>query len=521
MNNSILSVENIRESEGFTMQNEPITSIELMERAGQAFVNELEQATDLEAFSEIFVFCGPGNNGGDGLAIARLLAVKGYRTNVVLCLASNSHTSNEFNLNLKRWEELSFKTSNTSTLSFEENTLISFPVDSLIIDALFGIGLSRPLTDIFAKTVTSINHSEQYVIAVDVPSGLYLDEHTPQNNTVIRAHRTFTFQFYKLAYLLPETYSYTGEISILDIGLQLPPESANFTPYHLIRRELLLPFLHPINQYAHKGTQGHGLLIAGSVNMPGAAFLSAIGALRGGIGKVTVHTPAKVAQFLPVAIPEAILSIDKDEQHFSFIDLEKHSSTSAIAVGPGLGTHQATAGALKNLLDEIQSPIILDADALNILAESKTWLTYLPKYSILTPHIKEFERLSGKSEHDFDRLRKVKAFATQYEVIVILKGAHSVIAMPDGKLFFNTTGNAGMATAGSGDVLTGLLLALLAGGYPPPIAALLAPFIHGLAGDIALTKGESVESLIASDLTFYFGEAFRTLRPSTITHKKS
>lgn len=504
----ILPVNLIRESENFTIEHEPIASIDLMERAATSFVEHLFKHHDLPPLSQIAVFCGPGNNGGDGLVIARLLAQNGFQVNALICTAEGNPT-NEFSVNLERLKTLQLSNLTIKQVDSTESLRSVNLSPILVIDALFGIGLSKPLTGYFAEIVHFINALKSVVIAVDVPSGLYPDTHTPKNNACIFADLTFTFQYQKLGYLLPENEKRVGQVSVIDIGLLLPP---NTNPLQLtIDDELISKLLMKPSLFAHKGINGHGLLIAGSGDMPGAALLGAKSAMRGGIGKVTVHTPANVVSILAGFLPEAVISSDANPYCFSNIDLENFPTINAIAIGPGLGQNQKSAVALSTLIDEIHSPMIFDADALNILANNKTWLSYLPEYSILTPHFKEFERLTGKAENDFDRLEKLTHFAKRYTVIVILKGANSAIAMPDGKLYFNTSGNPGMATAGSGDVLTGLLLAQLAKGYPPEIAAMIAVFIHGLAGDIAVQEKESFESLIATDIIEHLGEAFRLM----------
>lgn len=504
----ILPVNLIRESEKFTIENEPITSVDLMERAGTSFVEYLLKHHDLSSFSQIALFCGPGNNGGDGLVIARLLAQNGFQVNTLICTNASKPTD-EFSINQNRLTNLHLSNLKITTIDTIK-TLLSINLSSaLVIDALFGIGLSKPLNGYFAEIVNYINTLQSIVIAVDVPSGLYPDIHTPKNNICIQADLTFTFQYLKLAYLLPENEKQVGQVSVIKIGLIDPPEDSILQI--TIDKELIGKLLVKPSHFAHKGSNGHGLLIAGSVDMPGAALLGAKSAMRGGIGKVTVHTPVCVVPILAGFLPEAVISRDVHQDYFSGMDIEQFPSINAVAIGPGIGQNKKSAVALSTLIDEIRSPMIFDADALNILADNKTWLSYLPEYSILTPHFKEFERLAGKAENDFDRLERLKQFAKRYTVIVILKGANSVIAMPDGKLYFNTTGNPGMATAGSGDVLTGLLLAQLAKGYPPEIAAMIAVFIHGLAGDIAIRNKESFESLIASDIIESFGEAFHDI----------
>lgn len=504
----IASVPTVRQSEIFTMKNEPISSIDLMERAGTQLSNHLMDDFKLVAHTQIVIFCGPGNNGGDGVVIARQLALQGCRV-VTVCVTENDKTSPDFAANLERYRQL-LPTHKNASLTDYKNFEDSYhgDEDCLVVDALFGIGLSRPLSGFYASVVQFINGMNQTVVAVDTPSGLFLDGHTPENAAVVHAHYTYTFQWQKWAYLLPENEERVGHVKVLDIGLQIP-DNVSFTG-QLIDHEFVRSFYVAPKMYAHKGSNGHGLLLAGSKNMPGAAVLAATAALRAGIGKVTVHTTSNVAQIFPSVLPEAILDIDQQEKCLSVCKWENMPPLQAIAIGPGIGTAAPTVALLKDLLSEVHSPVIFDADALNILAENKTLLAYLPAYSILTPHFKEFERLAGKVENDFERLEKLKDFAKKHKVVVVLKGHHSVVAMPDGKMFVNTTGNAGMATAGSGDVLTGVLLACMAKGYPAALAALLAVYVHGLAGDCALTT-QSMESMIASDICRNLGSAFKQI----------
>ena len=295
---------------------------------------------------------------------------------------------------------------------------------------------------------------------------------------------------------------------MIDIGLRLPADDYKL---QLIGQETIKNLLHRPYKYTHKGSMGHGMLIAGSADMPGAAILAATAALRGGIGKVTVHSSSKVCDLLPMSIPEAILSRDTNEKSFSRIDFERHPGINAVAIGCGIGKSEAAVQGLKSVLDEVGDPLILDADALNILAEEKTWLGFLPARSILTPHLKEFERMAGKADNDFDRIERLQQFVRKYGVIVILKGAHTTVAMPDGRVFFNTTGNPGMATAGSGDVLTGLLLALLSQGYAPEAAALVGVYLHGAAADCAVAQQGHPSAIIASDIPKCFGKAIQLI----------
>jgi len=277
----------------------------------------------------------------------------------------------------------------------------------------------------------------------------------------------------------------------------------------ILTKEAIQKIYIPVPKFAHKGSNGLGLLIAGSKNMPGAAILSAKAAMRSGLGKILVHAPSKVIDKLILFLPEALIYRDNHFMFFSSLP-PAVSYCNALAVGPGIGKDPVTAKALFELFQSLSYPVIVDADALNILADNKEWLNDLPKNSILTPHITEFDRLTGKSKHRFERLQKSKDFAQKYQVIVVLKGHYSTITMPDGNIFLSTTGNQGMATAGSGDVLTGILLGLLVKGYSPENAAKLGVYLHGLAGDLSLGN-QSHESLIASDVIENLGKAFKVI----------
>lgn len=507
----ILTVEETRQCEQHTICSEPISSLDLMERAGIACADEIYPNLLIDDFSSAFVFCGTGNNGGDGLVIARHLhhQWKGPIT-VVLCQTESPRHSTEMQTNLERWNAIVNTCEETRTVLFSKDIASELDANSLIIDAIFGIGLSRPATGVYAEAIQLINASDAYVYAIDTPSGLYADKHTPHDSAVVMADETLTIQYQKLPFLLPEIYPFCGHVTQLDIEM-LPPTDLKWSRELLIERNVQ-PILKPMNPYGHKGSFGHGLLLAGCSDMPGATILAATAAMRGGIGKLTVHTAGQVANLLPIALPEAILSRDPNSDYVSEIQWNKlPSSINAIAIGPGLGNARATVNVIKDVLDSVHSPIIIDADALNMLAENKTWLAYLPENSILTPHFKEFERLAGPSSNGFERVEKARDFAKRYNIILILKGQHTVISMPDGHQFFNTTGNAGMGTAGSGDTLTGLLLALLAQGYTPAEAALLGVHLHGLAGDIYV-RDNAKQSLIASDLPKHFGKAFEEIR---------
>ncbi|MCQ2279949.1 MAG: NAD(P)H-hydrate dehydratase [Bacteroidales bacterium] len=519
----ILTATQIRESEKMTMEREPISSIDLMERAGTVFTQKLLHDFTLTGNTPAVIFCGPGNNGGDGLVIARLLAQKGIPTEVVLCTFGKK-TTEEFDTNLQRFKEIESETDKVRP--FEEiSGLCSDYSRALCIDAIFGIGLARPIEGEFAEAIHYINENFDTVVAVDTPSGMFIDTPLPYGAACVKATDTYTFQFPKWEFLRPANRAFVGEVSVLDIGLMTPPsaegtKSIGEEDVKIINNETIIDYLPllEVSPNAHKGTFGHALLLAGSQRMPGAAIMSATAALRGGCGKLTVHTTSNVALALPIALPEAIISTDVNEEAISCCHWEDIDGLNAVAIGPGIGQSQKTKGLLKALLSEIRSPVIFDADALNLLAADKTLLAYLPPRSVLTPHQKEFERLAGACATDTERVLKLRNFVDKHQVTVILKGHNSIVAIPrrEGscRLFIVSTGNPGMATAGSGDVLTGLLLGLMARTQRPEAAAIIATYIHGLAGDIAL-ESESVESLIATDIIKNMGKAFNKAK---ITH---
>ena len=500
--NPLFTVSEIRECERFTMENEPISSVALMERAGAVCADEILMKIWIDGYEEVYVYAGTGNNGGDGVVIARQLAEKDCSVTLVLCAPENARFSEEMQCQLKKWQEFSAQRDNAKTINYSADNQPKSTKEDLIVDALFGIGLNKPVTGFFGDVIRHINASEAFVIAIDTPSGLFADQHTPDGSAVVIADQTLSIQFMKTAFLLPENSRFCGWVQVVDIEMQ--------TPENLIAGRMLFTesdmqaLLRPLPKYAHKGTFGHGLLVAGCDRMPGAAVLAATAAMRGGIGKLTVHTVRSVRDILAVSLPEAIHDIDDNEQYVSRIDWNKlPDNINAVALGPGLGSAKQTVSAMKDILDTVKRPLVIDADALNMLAENKTWLAFLPPHSILTPHFAEFERLAGKPSDDFDRLERARQFAQRYSVILVLKGHHTVVTFPDGRQFFNTTGNAGMATAGSGDVLTGLILSLLAQGYAPEHSALLGVYLHGAAGD-AYAEHHDPRTLIASDLPNYF-----------------
>jgi len=496
----IFTSAEIREIDDATIRLEPVTPAGLMERAATTLFQRVKDIVSPER--KINVFAGTGNNGGDGLVLARLMHEDGYVVSVFVVETGASHSS-EFRLNAERLER-------SGVVPAVLGEPDKFPVigrDDVIIDAIFGTGLRKPPSGVAAAVIRRINNTGAFILSVDVPSGLFCEDNSSADpEVIVKAARTITFQFPKLSFMFAGSGAYAGAWEVADIGLHADTVSSMPTPYHYILRETVRPLLRERNKFDHKGVFGHVLLIAGSYGKAGAATLSAGAALRTGAGLVTVHTPSSAVLALQAALPEAMVSPDPAQGNITVIpDLEPFDS---IGAGPGLGTDPDTATALRELLTSASVPLVLDADALNILARNREWLDILPPQTILTPHPGEFRRLTGSASTDFRLLQEQIAFAARYRCIVVLKGAHTSVALPDGRVFFNSTGNPGMATGGSGDVLTGMITSLLAQGYDPGDAAITGVYIHGLSGDIAL-RIHSEESVIAGDILMNIGRAFR------------
>jgi ADP-dependent NAD(P)H-hydrate dehydratase / NAD(P)H-hydrate epimerase len=498
----ILNSQLIREADAFTIEHEPIASIDLMERAVTRLYKEMKPLIDEDDSFDIY--CGLGNNGGDGLVLARLLFNDKIDVQVFVVHFSDKK-SEDFQTNLLRLKE---ETSVSVTEIKEEKDFS--PKFTIAVDALFGTGLSKPIIGFTGKLIQRINKHYRQRVAIDIPSGLFGDKHSLlTDSNIIQADVTFTIQVPKKAFLFPENHSYVGEWFIVDIGLDKDFIAKADSKEELLEFSSIQMLLKSRSKFSHKGTYGHGLLMAGSYGKTGAAVLAAKAALRSGLGLLSCCVPKSAYTILQSSVPESMLEVDENETHLASLPDTSHYN--AIAIGPGIGKNTDTAKTLKLLIQNASEGLILDADALNILSENKTWLSFLPKGSILTPHPKEFERLVGKSQNDFERHEKLLAFAVKHHVYVILKGAYSCIATPNGYSYFNSSGNPGMASGGSGDVLTGILLGLKAQGYSSLETALIGCFIHGFAADIA-TEFIAEESLIASDIVSYLSDAFMQLK---------
>ncbi|MGV3503404.1 MAG: NAD(P)H-hydrate dehydratase [Adhaeribacter sp.] len=500
----ILSADQIRQADAATIAAEGIASAELMERAARAFVAWFENKFAGQG-RRLLICCGPGNNGGDGLAIARLLAARGYEAQVWI-VANQERFSPDFVLN-RGLLPAGLPVKRLAAPS----DIPELPDTDFIFDALFGTGLSRPLQGVYAAVITCINALPATRVAIDLPSGLFADAPSPAGGAIVEAHYTLGFELPKLAYLLAQNHPFVGTWCLAPIGLSPGFLDQVAASQFLLGPESLQQLLKPRGKFSHKGTYGHALLLAGSYGKMGAATLASRACLRSGVGLLTVHCPAVGYQILQISVPEAMTLPDARQHHLS--ELPPLTPYQAIGVGPGLGQGPATGQVVAKLLQTARVPLVLDADALNLVAAAGL-LPQLPPRTILTPHPKEFERLAGPARDDFHRLELLRQLCRTYQCYVVLKGGHTCIGSPEGNLYFNATGNPGMATGGTGDVLTGILTALVAQGYPPGEACQLGVYLHGLAGDLAKIK-EGEVALVASDLIAQLGPAFEQLRAAS------
>jgi NAD(P)H-hydrate epimerase len=495
----VLSVSQIRELDAYTIANEPVSSFDLMERAGCACADWI-----LDHFSEVrnaFILCGTGNNGGDGLVIARILGLAGW--NITIAYPAYTNQSPDFIQNFKAVVEAD---SMTLVALAKGDDLPKVSLECIAIDALFGSGLNKNIEGHFAAWIKRLNTLQNLVISIDIPSGLFADQ--PSTGLVVHADFTLSFEVPKLAFLIPENAPFVGEWVVLPIGLDADKLSELATLWHLLEVEGIIDLVRIRGKFDHKGTFGHALLIAGSYGKAGAAILAGKAALRAGAGLVTLHLPASLNPIAQSTFPEAMVATD--EHSYIFTGTTALSDYVAIGIGCGIGQAAETKTGLQKVLKDTSAGLILDADALNLIASDTELLAQIPPGTILTPHLKEFERLFGQSENHFDRLEKLRNASVRHQITIVLKGAHSAIATPDGIVYFNTTGNPGMATAGSGDVLTGIITGLRAQGFSAEDAAKLGVFLHGLAGDLAAEElGE--EALIASDIISNIGHAYQLL----------
>lgn len=487
----VYSKEQIYKGDKITIEHEGITSVDLMERAATAVFNWMHLRMQ-GAQVPIHVFCGIGNNGGDGLVLARHLINNGYnvKTYVVNC---SDKRSDDFLVN---YERLKKTTKNWPALM---KCASDFPViepNDIIVDAIFGIGLNRPIDDWMVSLFKYLRNSKAFTLSIDIPSGLFIDAIPKDENAVIWSNYTLSFQSPKLVFFLPQTAKFTQQWEVLDIGWDAEYLQSTETDVHLISKFEVLPLYKPRDKFSHKGNFGHTLIIGGSYGKIGAVNLAARSALASGAGMVTVYVPK--CGYIPIQtnFPEAMVITDVNEDFIN--DIKYDLKPDVIGVGMGMGTNDATILAFESFLKSQKSPLVIDADAINIISKRKEFLKYIPKLSILTPHPKELERLIGAWKDDFDKIAKAKSFSNKHSLILVIKGFNTMTVLKD-KLYINTTGNPSLATAGSGDVLTGIISGLISQGYEPLDAAAFGVYLHGKSADIKVqTLG--YQSLIASHI---------------------
>lgn len=493
----VLSPEQIKKADEYTINHEPVSSADLMERAAKACFDWIrEHVEQPAAFS---VFCGPGNNGGDGMALARLLNLAGYPVNVFALAVGQA--SEDFLLNKSRLQHIGVSIAEIG----DTGSIPPVIQGEIIIDALFGVGLNKPAGGLAAEVINRINLYAQRVISIDMPSGLFADRASTNSHAIIKAQVTLTFQQLKLALLFPENERYTGEVTVLPIGLDQSFIGSLDSKFHLIQQQDIHNLLKKRSPFSHKGNYGHALIIAGSAGKTGASILCAKACLRSGAGLVSALIPAGNYNAFQASVPEAMVITDKNETMITGeIDLQTYD---AVAIGPGIGTDGKTAKAFELILKTAKKPVVIDADGLNILSKKKKLFKLIPENSILTPHPKEFERLFGKSANEFERNDLQSEMSRKHKLYILLKGKYSCVTDPGGNRYFNPTGNPGMAKGGTGDALAGMITAFLAQHYSPKEACLAGVYLHGLAADMAVREtGEY--SLLTSDLIDHLGKAF-------------
>ena len=495
----IFSSPQIKNWDKYSILEQHITSEALMERAAVACYQWLINNHFTQ--NPILVFCGKGNNGGDGLALAGILIQSNIPVTVYI-LETGKPGTGDFQTNLQRLQQAN------GNIHFIQSEHF-FPViekDQLVIDALFGTGLNKPLEGIALELVEHLNNSYAPVISIDMPSGLFCDKST-SGYVAVHATHTLSFQAVKLAFLMPENNLFVGEFHILDIGLSRLYEDEEPTVHEIMDTSIIKAIIKTRNKFSHKGNFGHAALIAGSYGMMGAAILAAKGCMQAGTGKLTCYIPSCGYDIMQTSVPEAMCKVAGEKFIEGIGNIPIYAAT---GIGPGIGLQNGSAALLNEIFLSGNKHFVLDADALNILATDKKILAQIPAGSLITPHPREFERMFGVSSNDFDRLQLAIEMAARLNIYIILKGHYTAIITPLGKVYFNSTGNAGMAKAGMGDILTGMVTGLMAQQYPLPEAAMLGVYLHGLAGDIACTK-YSQQAMQASGLADCICNAWKSL----------
>ncbi len=497
----ILNQEQMQWVDQQTMVDQHISSIELMERAVHELYKCIKGFSWFDPLSPVYIFAGSGNNGGDGIGLARLLGEEGVEVKLFYC---DYATPSKENSHMR--EHLPHRKYLTEYNIIKEEDLPLFEPGGIIIDALFGSGINRALEGLWKKVVEHINaHTSNRVISIDIPSGLHPDEIIADSISVY-ADITLTIGQPKYTFFFSDLAQNVGTWYIIDIKLSKQAIEKCQSSNHFIDTSYIKGHI-DLNRrkFSHKGTFGHALLVNGSYGKMGAAILAARACLRSGVGLLTCHVPHVGYTIMQISVPESMVSVDQHEFYFhTKIDVSGYDS---IGIGSGLDNRNGVCEALLHVIKNAKSPLVLDADALNIIAQHEDWLEELPDESILTPHPGEFKRLFGAWENDVEKFDRQRNISRKYGIYIVLKGANTSVSCPHGEIYFNSTGNPGMATAGSGDTLTGIITGLCAQGLGAKKAAILGVYIHGLAGDMAV-EGHSQISMVSSDITDHLGKAF-------------
>ena len=494
----IFDVAQLREADKITVEKQGITSSDLMERAATLVFREINRRLDKN--SVIKIFCGTGNNGGDGLVVARLLRQEGFTVKVFIVNYSTKR-SKDFLVNYDRIKE----NSNSWPVQIkEEDDFPELSSRDFVVDAIFGIGLNRPPDEWVGKLITHINQSGAFILAMDMPSGLYADKIPDKEEPVIKANFTLSFQAPKLVFFLPQAAEFVGDMQVIDIGLDREFLSNAPAVAHLIGKQESVGLYKTRKMNSHKGDYGHSLIVGGSYGKIGSISLTATAALRTGAGLVTIFAPKCGYEILQITLPEAMVITDEAEKELKNIDFDLDPDV--ICFGMGSGTSEETAASFKTLLQKTKNSMVIDADGLNLLSKNPEFVDYIPERSVLTPHPKELERLIGEWKDDFEKLEKVKKFSIEHDLIMVIKGSYTFTIYKE-EIFINNSGNPGMATAGSGDALSGIITGLISQKYDPLTAAVFGIYLHGKAGDIAADK-LSYQGMIAGDIIDNIGAAF-------------
>ena len=482
----IFTAENIRSIDRYTIEEEGVSSMELIHRAAMGVAGEI--LSNFPPSKPTIIFAGSGNNGADALIVGKILIENGFRPHILLFNFNGNSLSRD--CAAAKRELLSLPDVHLTEIIDRAN-IPCIEAHHLVIDGMFGTGLNNPLAGGFTTLVQNISDSGATIISIDVPSGMFSDwNHSVRSRNVIHATTTLAIQFPRIAFFLADNAPLVGDWKVINIDLSQKAIDDTPTKYYYVEREEVACILRPRKPFSSKADYGQALLIAGCYGMMGAAVMAARGAIRAGVGKLTVHSPRCGFEIVQSQVPEALFSPDQHEHVISDM-IPRFSNYDAIGVGPGIGGNDATRGALDSLIKNWKKPMVLDADALNIIARNLPLLDHIPPLSILTPHAGEFDRLFGAQSSAEARLLKAIEVAKKHHIIIVLKGHYTATVRPDGRVFFNSSGTPALATAGSGDVLTGIITGLLAQKYKPEVAAVVGVYIHGVAGQIAAeTQGE-------------------------------